>query len=385
MVNMIPNEIICNILNFCEPTYQLTKIDKGFEEFLFKKQEYRSLFESDLFSSLSLKNHQRFYDLFSCLRTLNEIGTSLIYETLVTRRFDVFDYLLSDYRLHESALRYVIVVDYILEHDLVNFLDRLLKWKPPRGYKKYHKPINSSITPQSPRLFNVRNTNWLMVSIDWKAIKIFAYLISLEEIKNDAHYLSLCLEKCCRIQNLEMLKILLKNGNWTQDTIKMCISDYCIRMNLCEIFPLLIQCDIAKKFDTNYFHQLVLATLRAKRFHLFDKIYEIYIKHHPDEMLEMTVKSLVKHGNLNSLKMMVSDGLSPSWNNNWLIQKCSQYGLTNFVEYLVQFDNIDVKANNNFAWRKAKGSGYFDIVPLLENHYSFRKFMNYHMQDSFYE
>lgn len=382
---MIPNEIICNILNFCPPTSQLTKIDKGFEEYLFKKPEYQALLENHLFGSLSLKNHQRFYDLFSCLRTLNEIGASLIYKTLVTRRFDVFEHLLCDYRLHESALKYVIVVDYIIEHDLVNFLDRLLKWKPPRGYKKYHKPTNSSITPKSPHLFEPKNTNWIMMAIDWNAIKIFTYLISLDEIKKDTYYLSIGFEKCCRVQKLEMLKILLENGNWTQDTIKMCIHDYCIRMNLYEIFPLLIQCDIAKKFDTTYFKQLVLNILKAKRFHLFDKIYEIYIKHHLDEMLEMTVKSLIKHGNLNSLKMMISEGLSPNWNDNWLIQKCSQYGLINFVEYLITFENINVTANNNFAWRKAKGSGKYDIVSLLESHHSFAKFLCMEVVDvSFY-
>lgn len=378
---MLANEILCNILDFCEPQAKLTKLNKDFEKYLYQNPLYSKILHQDLKLSLKSKDDQRFYELFCNLKNLNGVDSDLLAWTVKAQRFDVFDFLLKDFRLHKNTIKDVCLSHHIIKNDLANFFQRLIQWKPPRGYKKYHK-IRHSEKHDSQFLVIENNYSWMFFAIDNSSIKVLKVLIPFYTLKDNFEYLVESLKSCCRKQKFSVIELFLISYDWPKKIIKDCIMEHCIKMNITSIFPLLISC---KKFGSKYYTILIVNSLKAKRFQIFDHIYLTYVINNTDVMLEVAVKSLIKHPNLNSLKMMISQGLSPDWNNNWLIQKTSQRGLLEFVEYLVQFDNIDVRANNNFAWRKAKGSCYYLIVELLENHPSFFKFLPHCHIYSFYE
>lgn len=359
---MFPNEIICLILDFCQPHQNLTKLDHGFEIYLYNKPEYQILLERDIIRSVAIHKPQRFFTLIPLLKTFSAIIDDLLIESIRLNRFDVFDRLLSDFRLSEMDLKSYNVINLIFEKDLLPFFKRLFQWKPPRGYKKYHK-LSGKLQP--------KEIDWIDLAILYNSFEILLYLISTFASKENESKLLKYLSKCCRLQNLAMLDQFLKSFDWTKKCIKMCINEYCLLMKMTTIFPSLIS---SKTFGPKYYRHLITESVKSKNYEIFDYIYLHYVKNHP-EVLENAVKSLIKHPNLNSLKLMIYNGLSPSWNNNWLVQKCSQYGLADFVEYLTQFEDINVIANNSFALRKAKGSGYDDIVLLLQSHHSFQRFL----------
>ncbi|KAJ3317385.1 hypothetical protein HDV06_001675 [Boothiomyces sp. JEL0866] len=87
-----------------------------------------------------------------------------------------------------------------------------------------------------------------------------------------------------------------------------------------------------------------------------------------DERFQPTNRALrdaVTMGHLDIVKLLIQKGLDPSVDENLNIQRASQNGHFNVVEYLLDDSRVDPSAKDNQAIRQAARRGYLDIVQLL--------------------
>lgn len=360
-----PNEIICLILDFCEPTYQLVKINKDFENYLLNQKRFVHLLIKEInslirFSELFPKDYfdvrfRYLVDFFKpdSIRASYSHQFEWLNKIINTKNLELFQWFLKSPRLNDDILICAETKQSVASLDNVEFFEALYDWKQPPYFRKFHR--RSSDYEPSIKV-------WLRLAVEKSSLKILDYILDILDFPMNRYEIQDNFSFACRKQNEDVIAFMLSKVKLSTTFINFVIIEYCIKLGIENIFPLLFD---SKDFESEVIFKIVKTALQWKRLSIVEHIYQRY------GPIDIIIKQTVKFCQLELLGTLIQKGLSPSWNGNWLIQKCSQRGLTDFVRYLIQFDQINVSANNNFAWRKSKPKMFDDIVTMLENHHSF--------------